>query len=67
MCREAGISQAAFYAWNARFGGMSVNDAQRLLQLEALLPKHIHAVTAQGLVLKVVCFFLAVSFNYLIR
>ena len=34
-------------------------------QLEALLPKHIHAVTAQGFVLKVVCFLLAVSFGYL--
>ena len=34
-------------------------------QVEALLPKHIHAVTAQGFVLKVVCFLLAVSFSYL--
>jgi len=34
-------------------------------QLEALLPRHIHAVTSQGLVLKVVCFLLAVSFGYL--
>ena len=34
-------------------------------QLEALLPKHIHAVTAQGFVLKVICFLLAISFGYL--
>jgi hypothetical protein len=34
-------------------------------QLEALLPKHIHAVTPHGLVLKLVCFLLAVSFSYL--
>jgi len=36
-------------------------------QLEALLPKHIHAVTAHGFVLKLVCFLLAVSFSYLDR
>ncbi len=35
VCREAGISQATFYAWKAKFGGMSVSDAQRLRQLEA--------------------------------
>lgn len=34
-------------------------------QLEALLPHHIHAVTQHGLVLKLVCFLLAVSFSYL--
>ena len=35
VCREAGISPATFYAWKAKFGGMSVSDAQRLRQLEA--------------------------------
>ena len=30
VCREVGISQATFYAWKAKFGGMSVSDAQRL-------------------------------------
>ncbi len=35
VCREAGISSATFYAWKAKFGGMTVNDAQRLRQLEA--------------------------------
>jgi hypothetical protein len=34
-------------------------------QLEALLPRHIHAVTDRGFVLKVICFLLAVSFGYL--
>lgn len=34
-------------------------------QLEALLPRHIHAVTQRGLVVKVICFLLAVSFSYL--
>lgn len=35
VCREAGISQATFYQWKAKFGGMNVSDAQRLRQLEA--------------------------------
>ena len=35
VCREAGISQATFYGWKAKFGGMNVSDAQRLRQLEA--------------------------------
>ncbi len=35
ICREAGISHATFYSWKAKFGGMSVSDAQRLRQLEA--------------------------------
>ena len=35
VCREAGISSATFYSWKAKFGGMSVSDAQRLLKLEA--------------------------------
>lgn len=35
VCREAGISQATFYQWKAKFGGMNVSEAQRLRQLEA--------------------------------
>ena len=35
ICREAGISQGTFYGWRAKFGGMSVSEAQRLRQLEA--------------------------------
>ncbi len=35
VCREQGISQATFYGWKAKFGGMSVSDAQRLRQLES--------------------------------
>lgn len=36
-------------------------------QLEALLPRHIHAVTERGFVLKTICFLLAISLNYLQR
>jgi len=35
VCREAGISQATFYQWKAKFGGLSARDTQRLRQLEA--------------------------------
>ncbi len=35
-------------------------------QITNLFPKHIHAVTAHGFVLKVVCFLLAYSFRFLI-
>lgn len=36
-------------------------------QLEALLPHHIHAVTPQGFVLKIICFLLTVSLSYFQR
>ena len=34
VCRQHGISEPTFYAWKAKFGGMSVSDAKRLKQLE---------------------------------
>ena len=34
VCRKHGISEATFYAWKAKFGGMNVSDAKRLKQLE---------------------------------
>jgi putative transposase len=34
LCREHGISSPTFYAWKSKFGGMEVNDAQRLHQME---------------------------------
>ena len=35
LCRKHGISEATFYKWKAKFGGMDVSDAKRLKQLEA--------------------------------
>jgi hypothetical protein len=29
LCRKHGFSEASYYGWKARFGGMSVSDAQR--------------------------------------
>lgn len=34
LCREIGISNATFYHWKAKFGGMEVNDVRRLKELE---------------------------------
>jgi putative transposase len=35
LCRSVGFSQATFYKWRAKFGGMPVSEAQRLRELES--------------------------------
>jgi len=34
VCRRHGISDATFYKWKAKYGGMEVSDAKRLKGLE---------------------------------
>ncbi len=34
LCRKHGFSDASFYLWRSKFGGMSVSDAKRLKELE---------------------------------
>ena len=34
LCRQNGISDAAFYKWRSKIGGMNPSDAKRLRQLE---------------------------------
>lgn len=34
LCRLHGFSDASFYNWRAKFGGMDVSDAKRLKELE---------------------------------
>ena len=34
LCRKHGISDATFYTWRKKFGGMEVSDARRLKGLE---------------------------------
>ena len=34
LCRKGGFSDATFYKWRAKFGGMDVSDAKRLKALE---------------------------------
>jgi putative transposase len=34
VCRKHGVSEATFYKWKAKYGGMDVSDARRLKALE---------------------------------
>ncbi len=35
LCRRHGFSEASFYSWRSKFGGMDVSEAKRLKALEA--------------------------------
>ena len=34
VCRKMGISEATFYNWKKKYGGIGVNELRRLRQLE---------------------------------
>lgn len=34
LCRKHGISEATFYNWKAKYGGLTVSEARRLKVLE---------------------------------
>ena len=34
ICRKYGISDATYYNWKAKYGGMGVNEVKRLKQIE---------------------------------
>src|SRR5687767_14262074 len=34
VCREHGMAETTFYRWRKGYGGMTVNEAQRLKELE---------------------------------
>ena len=34
LCRKHGISDATFYKWRSKYGGMDVSDARKLKTLE---------------------------------
>ncbi len=55
ICREHGISQATFYQWQRKYGGLEVNELKRLKKLEAELAQFKRIVadlTLQNRVLK---------------
>ena len=35
LCRKHGFSDASFYKWRAKYGGMNVSEAKRLKELES--------------------------------
>jgi putative transposase len=35
LCRKHGISEAAYYNWKSKYGGMGVSDLHRMKELEA--------------------------------
>jgi len=35
LCRKHGFSDASFYLWRSKFGGMDVSEAKRLKALES--------------------------------
>lgn len=35
LCRQEGFSEATFYKWRSKFGGLQVSEAVRLRELEA--------------------------------
>ena len=39
ICRRHGISDATFYNWKSRYGGMQASDLKRLKEMETELSK----------------------------
>ena len=37
LCRKCGISDATYYKWKSRYGGMNASDLKRVRELEAEL------------------------------
>jgi putative transposase len=35
LCRKHGISEASFYSWKAKYGGLEISEAKRLKGLES--------------------------------
>ena len=40
VCRELGISDATFYNWKARYGGMEVSDVKKMKDMETELSQY---------------------------
>ena len=40
LCRNHGISDATYYNWKAKYGGMSTSDLKRLKETEAELSQY---------------------------
>jgi putative transposase len=40
LCRKHGISDATYYNWKAKYGGMSISDLRRLKETKAELSQY---------------------------
>ncbi len=40
ICRDLGISDATFYNWKAKYGGMELNDVKRMKEMETELSQY---------------------------
>ena len=40
ICRKYGISDATYYNWNSKYGGMSASELKRLKETEAELSQY---------------------------
>jgi len=40
ISRELGISEATFYNWKAKYGGMEISEVKRVKELEAELAQY---------------------------
>jgi putative transposase len=49
LCRKYGMSDGTFYNWKAKYGGMTVSEAQRLKALEDENRRLKHIVAEQAL------------------
>jgi len=68
LCRRHGFSEASYYLWRSKFGGMNVSDAKRLKELEtenarlkrllaeAMLERPLPSVSLRGFSLGFACF-----------
>ena len=43
MCRELGVWESTYYRWRKRYGGMNVDDAKRLKEVEKATLKRLLA------------------------
>ena len=55
LCRDNNVSTATFYKWKAKYGGLQVDEAKRLKQLEeenAKLKRIVADLTLDNVMLK---------------
>jgi putative transposase len=49
LCRKHGFSEASYYAWRSKYGGMEVSDVKRLKSLEAAENARLKRLLAESL------------------